>query len=540
MPQNNEYTPNENSDFSGGINTSKPPTDIADNECADILNHQFDKSNGLVTRFGVSKVNATPSNFNSRITSIFGCCFGSATSATILLTSGSKVYIETIEDTFTDVTGSATLPNDTFWSWKQFNDLAIGCNGMLSNSGYTNPVAFDGVGNIRQLKDGDKNAPGAKYCAVWNNRLFLVNTDNPNLVYYSKLGDPENFTADGGIITVDRGDGDYITGLYATKLTLFIFKRTKIYRIVTGNPNTDDQQWSVDIFTDKTGGVSNYTIQSFLDDAIFLSNDGVINLQASIVQGDFKSDFISRNVPELTNNIKRLSNCNQFASVINTENSEYWVALPSDTSGSKNGVVWILDYKRVKEGVLRWSKFDGLVVGVSYALIPKDGINKVYIGSDDGNLYYYDVESTNDNTVTFTKRIITKSFNFGTKLTRKKCESFGVNVINKTQLTTDFRLSITYEFDNDPTLTNTLTMTKTESLSGSVWGETTPSIGTWANLTNSYLSFISKMSSDIGKCFNSVRFIIEDTTLDKAYIVENVGLWLKLITARRSDNTTQP
>lgn len=528
-----KYQPSETSDFSGGINTSQPDTDIDNNQCVEILNHYFDKSNNLVTRFGCTKVNNSPSNFGNRITSLFGYAFGSVVTPAIILTSGSSVYSESLEDTFTDITGSAILPNDTFWHWKQFTDLVIGCNGSLSNSGYLNPVAWDGTGNIRQLKDGDNNAPSAKYAEVWNSRLFLVNADNPNLVYYSKLGDPENFTNGGGILSVDDGDGDGITGIFATKLNLFIFKRKCVYQLITGQVKTDDTQWSLDKYSKNTGCISQFTIQSFLDDALFLSDDGVIALSASIIEGKFESSFVSRFVPELTENIERIGVYNQFASVLNTSNSEYWLALPSKTSGSKNGVVWIFDYKEVKKGLIRWTKFDGLPVGVCYANISRDGKDRVYIGSDDGNLYYYDKEVKNDNGSSFTKTVVTKAFNYGTKVSRKELESIIINITNLTTASNDFSLTFSYNFDDDPLLTQSFTITKTEIISGSVWGETSPSIGTWALMSSSNLCANFRAFSQIGKRFNSIQFTITDSTLDRAYALDNIGLFLALITSRR-------
>lgn len=538
MKTNKKFTNLEISDFSGGINTEKVATDIEDNQCVDIQNLFFTKSNDLEFRYGVEKINATPSAFDGRITSIFPSTFGSIITPIVLITTASKVYRESEDDTYIDLTGSVKLPNDVFWSFRQFDDLVIGCNGAINNSGTSNPICWDGKTTvIRQLLDGTDNAPSAKFCEVYNNRLWLVSSQSPNLIYYSKLGDPEDFTENGGSIEINKDDGDYITGLYAHKGFLFIFKRRKIYRLIPGTPNTDPDQWSIEVFTSNVGCVSNWTIQAILDDLVFLSDNGIISLQAAETTGQFTSVILSRNVPKLITNISSINDYNKFASVVNQENAEYWVSVPSETSGLDNGIVFVLDYKRINDGLIRWTSFNGLTIGSAYASVLKQGKFVIYIGHKNGNLYKYGKSTIkSDDGTLITNKIITKEYNFNSKINRKEIESYGLNILNKTKGTTAFSIAVSYSFDNSTSLVNSETITYTETLAGSVWDEVTPAIGTWASLTNSRINFTRKVCPNFGRRFNTIQFTITSSTINQSGVIQNLALFLSMITARSISN----
>lgn len=540
MKSNQRFQSIEITDFSGGINKELFRTDIEDNQCQDILNFYFDNNNNLLTRPGCSKINTSPSSFSNRITTIFPALFGSIVNPIVLITTGSKVYRETDENTFIDISGSLKFPKDVFWSFKQFDDLVIGCNSALSGSGNTNPIKWDGqTATVEQLKDGTANAPSAKFCEVYNNRLWLVSSQSPNLIYYSKLGNPENFTESGGQIDINKDDGDQITGIYAHRSFLFIFKRRSIFRLVPGTPNTDPDQWSIEEFASNVGCVSNWTIQGILDDLVFLSDNGVVSLQAADTVSEFRQQTLSRVVPDLVKYIASVGDFNKFASVVNQDNSEYWISVPSFGTGSINGVVYVLDYKQIGQSKIRWTRFNGLTIGSSYASIIREGKFKIYIGSQDGNIYKYgDLSVKNDNGSSITNAIQTKAFNFGTKINRKTVESYSVTLANLTKGSTAFSIGCSYKFDNKNTLVKNDTISYTETLTGSVWGETTPSIGTWSILSNSDIYFTNKVTPDFGNKFIELEFTFSNTTINQHFILRGMSLFLEGITSKSSKNTT--
>lgn len=536
MKSNGKYENKEFIDFSGGINTEKSAQEIADNECVNLENLFLNKTNQLQVRYGVSKVNETPSSFTAPIKSIVNFSFGAVDSDSLLLTSGNKVYREDDTDVFTDITSSNILPNDSYWSWCQYKNLVIGCNGSGSNSGFTNPVKYDGE-TLSQLKDGENNAPGASYCIVFNERVWLVSADSPSLIYYSKLGDPEDYLENGGQIEVGLNDGDFITGIYVYRNSLFIFKRRKTYILTTGTPNTDPDQWSVRIYNDELGCISHFSIKAVLDDVVFLSNFGLASLQAAEIVGDYRAALLSRKVKELDQYIRKISNLSKPYAVIHSNESEYWLAVPTNESSLRNGVVFVMGFKRISEGIITFSKFNGLCVGYCYSEVSKNGVSKVYIGSEN-NLYIYDNKVLNDNGSSFTIKFQSKAFNFGTKHNRKDFDSISLILDNLTKSTSFSLDTFAYRFDETTTLQENYVVAFTETTSGSIWGETTPSIGTWANISNNKIIFNRKLCNPtIGKKGLSIQFLLEDNTLNQSFIINSISTFVTDETSREVGNS---
>lgn len=536
MKNNQKFQNIEFKDFSGGINNERSSQDILENELVNAENLFINEKNQLQVRYGCSLVNATPVTFDAPIKSIFGFSFGAVDSDSLLLTSANKVYREDDEDVFTDITSSNVFPNGQYWSWCQYRNLVIGCNGSGSNSGYTNPVKYDGD-TLSQLLDGEENAPGATYCCVFAERVFLVSSDNPSLVYYSKLGDPEDFSENGGSFEVGLNDGDYITGIYVYRNAVFIFKRRRIYVLNPGKPNTNDDLWSIDLFNDKIGCVSHFAIQAVLDDVIFLSDYGWASLKASEVVADYRLALLSRKVPDLKKYIKRINSISKPYSVINSNDSEVWLSVPNVSSGLKNGVVYVLSFRRINEGIIGFTKFNGLPIGYSYVEVSKNGNKRVYIGREN-SLYFYDNKKFNDNGSTYTIKFLSKAYDFESKHNRKTFESLSLILDNLTQSTTFSVDTFYYRLDESNTLKETFTVTFTETSSGSIWGETTPAIGTWAELTNTKIIFNRKLvKPEVGNTGITIQFGLEDTTLNQAFIINSIATFVYLENSQELGNS---
>ena len=152
--------------------------------------------------------------------------------------------------------------------WRNWQGYAIGAtHGADGNPTAVYPIKFGGT-----TASVLTNAPRAKYLEVWNERLWIVSAEDPNVIYGSGLGNPEAWTVDGAddavIIDVGKNDGDKITGIYAFRGQLFIFKRTKIYTIkaLDGTIPTDVGNLYVDLYTANIGCISQYTIQAILEE----------------------------------------------------------------------------------------------------------------------------------------------------------------------------------------------------------------------------------------------------------------------------------
>lgn len=536
---NDEFTLIPIADLSGGINIGMPANEIGDNESVDLLNFTFDKTTNLMSRSGVMVSNITPSTFSHRVTSIYQTLFENGNTF-IVATAGNDVFFEAGNGTYTSIKGSASLPADVFYNWKMLNDFAIGCNGQVSSSSYANPIKWDGVNNVSQLKDGLNNAPGGKYLEVWNSRLWIVSSDDPNLIYFSKLGDPENYAVGGGSIAINTGDGDIITGMIAHKGFLFVFKRRKVYRVTTGTPNTDPNQWSVENVISNAGCVSQYTIQALLDDVVFLSEAGVMSLNSALIVGDFETALLSKNIPNLTQNVNQLYNpYNQFSSVVNSQESQYWLGFPYSNAQIENSVVWVLDFKRIQEGKLRWSRFDGLIVGTCYASAIVNGTRRVVIGGLETNkkIYIYgDQTILDDDSAAFTKTFISKAYNVGSPLIRKKFSHVGLTVINTNSANNSTVLTFSYRFNESDTLSRSFSFTLTPTLFGSLYDINNWGSATWGDVLSRVFDIIRMVGGSSGKRGKSIQFNVTSSGNGQSFVIQNLQFEVGILKQRRARN----
>jgi hypothetical protein len=544
--------------FGGGINTAKPANEIADDECVDILNKDFDKDDNLKDRLGNEDFcSALPISAAQRITSLFQLRLSSG-SDYLIATHGSELRSIT-SSTAASIKGALTLPSDTYWQWVAFNDVAIGVNRATSGD---NPVQWTGTGDATALAG---TPPKGKYIEVWNNRVWIVDAANPNKLWFSRLGNGADWThTTAGALEIGYNDGDTITGIKAHRKQLFVFKRNKIYNISTGTPNTDPNLWKVDLFASNIGCVSAYTIQPLLDDLIFLSDAGVISLAAVQQYGDFRQAIVSQNVVALKDVPKSIDT---FASVVNAEESQYWLSVPSSTSGTANGQTFVLDYKRIAEGKIRWTRFGGLCAGSAFASVITSGRKRVFIGSSSNVIYRYgDASLYNDNGASYGKSVLTKQYDMGDVLLRKEWNHWALAL---EMLACPLALSVKYRLDGDESKSKTEginflcdgTTFSTNANGGStgtgndgvdaLWD-----VATWDAVDanddgtddNSGLPFVAytfgregtndrevyrRFSGDPGRKGQTVQFFISNAVVNQACIIKDLKLETKPLNRQR-------
>src|SRR5262245_37375885 len=253
-------------DFARGINTATPSTEIENNEFQDSLNFEFDNNGNISTRRGVTELLSTTFG---RITSLHYFTVDSG-EVGILFTEGTTLRIVSTTGTgLTTLSGALTLPNNTFWQWVTFNGIAIGVNKATSG---TNPVKVTTAPAASALGG---SPPFGKYITTWNNRVWIASASSLNTLRGSALGLPEDWTATGaaGTVTLDiePNDGDQISGLFATRETLYVFKKKRIFAITAAAlPNTDPANLRIDVYARNLGCISPYSIQQVVDDVLFL------------------------------------------------------------------------------------------------------------------------------------------------------------------------------------------------------------------------------------------------------------------------------
>lgn len=469
-------------DFAGGINNANPPTDIADNEVTEALNFEFDDSNNLVSRNGVQRRPAgifglwdsalwdvdlwgVIPNFTGRITSMHYLKDATGNEY-VLFTSGSRLYSMTLDGlTITDITGSLILPNDTFWQWVTYGGVAIGVNKATSGD---NPVKVSGAYPGTAAAIGG-SPPKARYIEVWNGRVWLVKADNGqrHVLRASKLGDAENWGTTGGTtategfeIALDTSQGLDITGIRAFKERLVIWFEKSIYLISVLDAtsagslinNPDPKNLKVDLFTQNIGCISPYSIQPILNDIVFLSEGGIASLQAALTVDDLRGALLSRKIRELSS-LQRTTD--EIPSIVLEDMGQYWISIPASAHTTGVGTVFVMDFRAISEGIVRWTRFEGLPAGTAFTSFIDT--KRVYvIGATDGEGFFpafytpkADSKTFADYDMAYAKNILTKAYGFGLNLIRKQYKYWKVAL---ELLSSNVQIAISYFYNTKNTV----------------------------------------------------------------------------------------
>lgn len=418
-----------------GMITSLPAEELPPTAAQDLVNVEIDIEGNLTTRTGALSF-IQPST-TSRITSIFRAQYSNGT-VLILFTAGTKLF-KCNEDgsSITDITGALTLPNNTIWQWAMFGDLAIGVNKATSGD---NPIKVNNAGTAAALAG---SPPKAKYIRVWNERVWLATSTggSQNQLRASAINLPEDWstTGDAGTITinVDANDGDFITGLEVFRGSLFVFKRRKINVISPiSAPATIPANLRVDVFTKNLGCISAYSIQPVLDDIVFLSDCGVVSLSQS-EYGELKSAILSQNIAELNILKKTSALIEEIPALVLDDVNQYWLSIPSTVSPRGINEIYVMDYQRIKEGIIRWVRFNGLICGTAFAEKLDDSYKKYLIGaytvaSVNTKIYQYSPSNPTklfaDDSNAYLKLIKTKAYIGDTPMIRQLWKKFGCSL----------------------------------------------------------------------------------------------------------------
>jgi len=140
-------------------------------------------------------------------------------------------------------------------------------------------------------------APDASMGAIWLSRIWCNNKASPHRIEYSATGSLSDWggTSDSGAIDIRPGDGDPdgITGIFPFKGSLFVSKRTKLYRITGDSPEN-----FVVTEVSTALGIENHSSICPVDqqDIFYVSNKGVHNLTTTANFGDLEGSFVSSKI----------------------------------------------------------------------------------------------------------------------------------------------------------------------------------------------------------------------------------------------------
>lgn len=466
--------------FAGGINTAIPQDRIAEDEARDIVNLRFNDQDSLIPRNDTISVlsQISAADITSQPTSVFSAYFdnsGSPVVKDILTLANGNVY------TFTGgvATNIGSGQGNHYWQWKMYGDLAIGVNNA------TQAKQVNAAGTFAAL---NASAPTGKFIEVWADRVWIIGSStggvsDPNTLYGSALGNATDWTTTGAagrvIIAIEPEDGDFITGIIAFRERLFIFKRTRIYVVqpLSGASSADATALSVDLYAQNIGCISGYSIQPVLDDVLFLSENGVASLVSSEKVGDFTSALLSRKLAGFrTLKLGQVTDYEVAACVV-PEHSQYWLLVPTtlglteityDSDSNTRENAYILDYRRIQEGIVRWSRYIGAAAGFVMCRrrqIVNSNPSFFIVGRIDGAATTYRVwtytptnsggqgndDYTSDRAVRY--RLLTRSFDFNSPSFRKHFHRMFFDFLALQASGTT--VAVTYYFDENTDLSAT-------------------------------------------------------------------------------------
>lgn len=475
----------------------------------------------------------TANYLTSRVTSIVQFTKEDGTSG-IFITSGSKIWrFDASNNFFVDASGGLTLPSDTYWQWVVYRDTLIGVNRANTASGATNPVKITSTTGSAVALGG--TPPKGRFIEFFNDRIWIVNEDDPSSIKCSALGLVENYTNVGISGAQSFEIGAEITGIRAHKDRLFIFTKSSTHYIQPGSPNTDISQYELKIFNPKVGCVSAYSIQAVLDDLIFLSSYGLTSLAAVQEFGDFEAAILSQNLADLNN--FQLGGDNSGSAVYSAK-SQYFISAPLGVN-TNHTKTFVFDFTAMQSREVGFTEMDGLLLAPCFAEVILNGKRRLLAGgysdaTNQSNTFVYKLDEPNifnDDGAVYTQRIITKAHDLEAFVTNK---IFHRTLFDISLLTPAVNFNWSYRINEKDELKKTWPISFTsEVVSGAIYDVDTFDSGTFAVLATPFKTVQRRIVGPPGRIGQSIQFILEILSKDIGIVFKGYGLDAEVITSRR-------
>lgn len=211
---------------------------------------------------------------------------------------------------------------------------------------------------------------GVKFLKSFKNTMFIAGHNGSEVAYSAPLF-PEVFPPDNVFFIGDASEGP-ITGMYATRNALVVFKRTGIY-LIKGDPSNGFQAVTL---TQDTGCSAPNSIKEIPGMGLaFLAADGVYLLKGALENTGTITGIvnISTPIPDLMKKVNPAALLNAFGAVY-LKDREYWLAVP--TLGSdKNDLVLVYHFE-----IGAWSFRENFPIGCM--VTSKDHRGYLFYGSN--------------------------------------------------------------------------------------------------------------------------------------------------------------
>jgi len=321
----------------------------------------------------------------------------------------------------------------------------------VSATTYTDNIASASLGSAAVTTYG--KPPAYQYVIHHQERLFVNDSQNPQYLWYSELGDPFTFQAT-NFIKVADGDGEKITGLSVQGNSLVIHKEASVW--LTYMPDTTPSNWIRIKSNAKYGGASHRSLVEYEQQVMYLGQHNfkvtgfyafagtqtepdATSLRVSQMFGDAKSDRVEPDVFLFQDSYKQ--NCAAIAF-----DNKLWFAVTHGAGSTENNRVYQFDFVRRDKSrkIGSWVPFTG--IGAAQFTVYNSGL---YFASSAADGYVYQLEdgTFTDNGAAINSYYETKDFDGGSAWRHYEKDyrqaNFTVHTLG------DWNMRVSYRIDSD-------------------------------------------------------------------------------------------
>lgn len=343
---------------------------------------------------------------------------------------------------------------------------------------YTDNIASSAAGDAAPTDNG--KPPDYEFIVDHQERLFTNDSDNPQYLWYSEIGNPYVFKST-NFIKIADGDGEKITGLGVQANSLIVFKERSIWIIYM--PDTSAANWIRIKSNSKFGCPSNKSIVDYQDRLLFLGQKNgkitgfysfqglntepdAVATRVTNLYAESKSDRIEPDVLAFDQSLKT------DACAINFDN-KIWMAVASSNTSTENDKVYQFDFitREGPTGDGSWVPFTGISAS-DFAIFD----NKLYFGTSQSTGFVYQLEdgTYTDNGAAINSFYHTKEFDGG------KTDRYFEKDYRYANLTVetlgDWVMDVKYIFNSDGTGTG---VDVDLNPGGGIWGTLAWGQGNW-------------------------------------------------------------
>lgn len=419
-------------DSSGGLNNKVSPVLLKDNEAADLQNVVLDTIGQFQTRSGYAKINSSTVGADTSCTGIKYYEKASGSQYLVAVFDDGTIrkmdYSSGPDGTWDDITGALSFTNgvNVPASFTVAEDTLLIEDGI----GTTAPYKWTSSGNAAALGG---SPPNAKIITYHKNMAFAAgNSSNPSTLYFSDLGDIENWTTGlSGNFNIETNDGTSIRALIPGFDALYIFKDKSIWRL-----SGDDKD--------------NFVLQRMIPDLGTLSNQSVARLGSDIIfvsdQGDIFIYDGSIGVKNISSKIEATIDAANFARFQYAKGivfqDDYYSAI-SSSAATEHDTVLLFDTFSTS-----WTKFVGMAPNCWDVADDGSGQDILVFGDYGGFVYEYP-SGTDDAGTAIASYYTTKQYTFNELSTIKDLRA--VHVFADVQGDYDLTLDVMKDYQSTGT-----------------------------------------------------------------------------------------